>query len=580
MITHLLLEAAMRSLVMGAIIVVALRALRIEQVRARRTAWLLALLGALAMPVLVAVQIGPRLLPDLAAPTELAAPGPQSALRHVEQNFATAAATPTETALPAQTQLRSTAISLVVTGYCLVAFILALRLCAGIGFALRLSRQSERRLFSFDPQLQVRISSRISSPLTVASSVLLPISYTSWDEATLRVVLTHERAHVRQGDFYVQTLAGLHCALFWFNPFSWWLQRQLSELGEALSDCAAVAEAESRTSYAEILLAFATRASSPLAGVAMANASNLTPRIERLLSDRGFERSFAGKQRLPFIAAGVGVLALAASTSMVRVNAASVDAVSPVDAVSNANTAAINTAPASAAAPSDTTTNSKPAVDQKASAKVQKHGEPSGETAEEGIMAIHTDHSNFSVDSGDLLPRHAGDYIYFRHSGKTYLIEDSQIIAKAQTLLAPMKELGEQQRMLGHQQALLGAQQRMLMAQQRSFKMVDTPEFKREMAEVEKTIKDMKLPVLTGKVEPQALAEIQAHLGEIQARVGRMQAEFGVQFGEFGEQQGKLGEQQALIGEQQRKLVEEVRRQLKPIIEQAIREGRGALLVE
>ena len=104
------------------------------------------------------------------------------------------------------------------------------------------------------------------------------------------MVLSHERAHVRQRDFLIHTLAGLHCALFWFNPFSWWLQRQLSELGEALSDCAAVEQAESRASYAETLLAFATRCRWPLAAVAMANSSNLTPRIERLLSDRGFEQ--------------------------------------------------------------------------------------------------------------------------------------------------------------------------------------------------------------------------------------------------------------------------------------------------
>ena len=74
----------------------------------------------------------------------------------------------------------------------------------------------------------------------------------------------------------------------------------LSELGEALSDCAAVQQAESRASYAETLLAFATRARWPLAAVAMASSSNLSPRIERLLSDRGFERSFAPAQRLSF----------------------------------------------------------------------------------------------------------------------------------------------------------------------------------------------------------------------------------------------------------------------------------------
>src|ERR1700736_5962796 len=51
---------------MAAIILAALHIMRIAQVRARRTAWLLALVGALAMPILVAAQIGPRLLPELA----------------------------------------------------------------------------------------------------------------------------------------------------------------------------------------------------------------------------------------------------------------------------------------------------------------------------------------------------------------------------------------------------------------------------------------------------------------------------------------------------------------------------------
>ncbi len=127
--------------------------------------------------------------------------------------------------------------------------------------------------------------------------------------------------HTSGRQISTHALAGLHCALFWFNPFSWWLQRQLSELGEALSDCAAVEQAESRASYAETLLAFATRARWPFTGVAMARSSNLTPRIERLLSDKGFERSFAVKQRLPYVAAGVVIMAMVASTSMTRVHA-------------------------------------------------------------------------------------------------------------------------------------------------------------------------------------------------------------------------------------------------------------------
>jgi F0F1-type ATP synthase membrane subunit b/b' len=39
-----------------------------------------------------------------------------------------------------------------------------------------------------------------------------------------------------------------------------------------------------------------------------------------------------------------------------------------------------------------------------------------------------------------------------------------------------------------------------------------------------------------------------------------------------------LGEQQARLAEQQRKIIEDVRRQLKPIVEDAIREGKGKVI--
>ena len=636
MSTHLLLEAAVRSLVMGAMILAALRLLRIDQVRARRTAWLLALIGALTMPVLVGAQIGPRLLPEIAAAKPQAtlyrdgpyigaaassasrdaaaqdAPPitPRDAPRFNDGRNASAAgvqgARDAEGAQPSNIVL-----TLAVFGYCAVAAVLSLRLCAGVGFALRLRNQAERVVFPFDPELDVRSSSRIATPVTIGSSVLLPSGYVSWDEATLRIVLSHERAHVRQADFYVHALAGLHCALFWFNPYSWWLQRQLSELGEALSDCAAVEQAESRASYAETLLAFATRARWPLTGVAMASAGNLTPRIERLLSDKGFERSFAVRHRLPYVAAGVVIMAMVASTSMTRVHA------SPSNGPLNAINVAINTnlsdsiaaqvsnsisanisnsvasnvdkntgSDASANSKSNSAGSARAAKKdaKKAAADRSAEHDEAGEPFEEGIMAIVTDHSRMMFDSGNMLPHQSGDYIYFQHDGKPYLIQDPEVIAHAQQLLAPMKDLKEKQKELRQQQSMLGAQQHMLLAQQRVVK-IDTPELKRQMADLQNMIKQMNLQDLSAQIDRNALAEVQAHLGEIQAAVGRMQAEmfkqqfhFGAEQGELGEQQGRLGEQQAQLAEQQRKIVEDVRRQLKPIIEQAIREGKGKAL--
>jgi beta-lactamase regulating signal transducer with metallopeptidase domain len=692
--THLLLEAALRSLVMGSIIFVALRLLRIEQVRARRTAWLLALAGALAMPLLVAAQIGPRLLPEIAfahqpsvealtvaPPTDRAgAPRAQVGadqyalgLDHgpsleqpvysahdrggADKSSANMGGPDDKSADGAR--LVDTALLMAVIGYCAVAATLALRLFAGVGFALRLKNQAERVVFPFDPDLDTRASARLATPVTVGSSVLLPKNHTLWDGATLRIVLSHERAHVRQKDFYVHMLAGLHCALFWFNPFSWWLQRQLSELGEALSDCAAVEQAESRASYAETLLAFATREHWPKTSVAMASASNLTPRIERLLNDQGFERSFEPKQRLPFIAAGVVLLAMVASTSMVRVHAAAskgtlnantVETTNPTTTSTSTTTSTTtNATSVQGAAPADASTPATPAkkrihkvrkevvnvdvdpadaadiasdeetaraveeadrvaqdaerearnaeraardADRASRDAARDSGREAEEAADEEVLAIRSGKSHITINSGRLMELQApkGDYIYFQHNGKPYVIQDPQIIAKTEELLAPMKELGEKQKELGHRQAMLGAQQRTLVEQQRSIKIAESPEFKREMEELQKRLKDLDLPRLTAQIAAQiderALADIQSHFGEIQARVGHLQAEFGHQDSKFGEQQGKLGEQQgrlgeqqALLGEQQRKIVEETRRQLKPLLEQAIRDGKGKALI-
>ena len=624
MSTHLLLEAAARSLVMGAIILLALRLMRIEQVRARRTAWLLALAGSLAMPLLVGAQIGPRLLPDLAfsAPRTqaVASPvasrvaqdqalpsgygdyrGPLSALSagNLQDSPPLHATLPIE-ADSSDASLTNAAWSLAVFGYCVVAAMLSLRLCAGVGFAMRLRNRATRVIFPFDPDLDVRTSGRVKTPATIGSSVLLPGDFTSWDGATLRIVLSHERAHVRQKDFLIHTLAGLHCALFWFNPFSWWLKRQLAELGEALSDCAAVEEAESRAGYAEILLAFASRTHWPLAGVAMASASNLTPRIERLLNDQGFERSFAKVRRLPFIAGGVVALAMFASTSMVRVHASATDIATPpaTPAAPNSPPAPVTpptprsypapgTPPSPGMPPSPATVSPPPPPPPDPDADDANTGIEHDDAAknEEGVLAIHSDHSNMMYNRGNRLPSQDGDYIYFQHNGRPYLIQDPQIIAKAQALLAPMQALREKEGALRDQQAMLRIQQRMLHSQQHTIRLVETPEFKRQMEELQKTISKLDLPRLTVKLDERSLEALQAHLGEIQAHIGELQSEFGSRQGQFGEQMGKLGEeqgklgaQQALLGEQQREIIEDVRRQLQPIIEQAIREGKGTQL--
>jgi hypothetical protein len=174
-----------------------------------------------------------------------------------------------------------------------------------------------------DPLIPVRASRRVASPVNIGSGIVLPADYTAWDAEKLRVVLAHERSHVRQRDFYLQLFSRLYASLIWFSPLGWWLKRKLSELGEAISDRAGLEAAGSPSAYAELLLEFAVLPRPPITGVAMAHTNNLSARIERLLNDVTFRQSFTGRRRA-LVALLLVPIAILASTALVRVQAARV----------------------------------------------------------------------------------------------------------------------------------------------------------------------------------------------------------------------------------------------------------------
>ena len=180
---------------------------------------------------------------------------------------------------------------------------------------------STREVSDIPTGLPLRASTKVSSPLTIGSAILLPADYETWDKEKVRIVLAHERSHIRQGDFYLQLLASFYTALVWFSPLGWWLKKELADLAEAISDRAGIEQARSRTSYAQILLEFASAPRPTALGVAMARSSSLARRIERLLNDHAFRQSFAGGRRALFAVALVPVT-LFAATAMVRVQAA------------------------------------------------------------------------------------------------------------------------------------------------------------------------------------------------------------------------------------------------------------------
>ena len=66
--------------------------------------------------------------------------------------------------------------------------------------------------------------------------IVLPAHAVAWSEERARVVLCHELAHVRRGDWAVQFAGELLRAVFWFNPLTWIVCRRLRDEAEHACD--------------------------------------------------------------------------------------------------------------------------------------------------------------------------------------------------------------------------------------------------------------------------------------------------------------------------------------------------------
>ena len=148
--------------------------------------------------------------------------------------------------------------------------------------------------------------------MTVGNVILLPPDVVDWPSAMRQAVVAHECAHVARGDFALLVLSQLNRAMFWFSPVSWLLHRRLAALAELASDDHAMRVTGDRTAYAEVLLEMGRRSGPLLRGLAMARASTLHYRIERVLSDslgvppvNGLQRSVlvVGAAIISFVAA-------------------------------------------------------------------------------------------------------------------------------------------------------------------------------------------------------------------------------------------------------------------------------------
>jgi beta-lactamase regulating signal transducer with metallopeptidase domain len=324
MMLALLAESALRSLLLGAAVWLALKLLRVRNPHVQMTAWTLVLIASLAMPLLMRVvtitipdappsplaQIvwaAPAIVPPALEPAPQPVQPPRSApVAAAHEAAARPRAAATGSVARAGVDWRTLATAV----YALVAAVLLLRLLIGLALTWRLARAARPVRAGWTAGVDVRVSDLLGVPVTFGSTILLPTDHVAWGPAKRRAVLTHERAHVVHGDFYVLLLAALNRAVFWFNPFAWWQFTRLAELAEIISDDAALEALEDRPRYAGILLDVAACRQRVPAGLAMARPGTVRRRIERILASRGVptrpdwrKRALVATALLPLVAA-------------------------------------------------------------------------------------------------------------------------------------------------------------------------------------------------------------------------------------------------------------------------------------
>jgi bla regulator protein blaR1 len=479
-------------------------------------------------------------------------------------------------------------------------------------------------------------SELISVPVTLGMmrpTILLPTDWQEWDSSKLDAVIAHEVSHVARRDALTQRLSLLHRAIFWFSPLAWWLDRHLAELAEQASDEAALSYGADRNDYAKTLLGFfealqATPGRVWWQGVSMAKTGQAEKRLERILAWKdtkgavvmGFKNSSLKKSiAVTVITLAVPVVYLAAAVRPVSHNQRSQSAIAqdqttPASPASSATTAL----PATAAAPQDAPAPSAYIAPDPALAPVAPSSisvrpvAPMASLAPRALFELarqqqsplvllprhnylyrdDDDEQRFVIVSGkaDSLTmsgtledaRHAkklkkqiaGDFIWFERDEESYIIRDQATVDRARKLWAPQEELGKQQEELGKQQEALGKQQEALGSRMEQVQ-VKVPDMTAELDKLKAELKALSAGATmeqVGRVQSE-IGELQSKVGELQSQAGGQQSKLGEEMSELGAKQAALGAKQAELGDQQEELARKAVREMKELLDEAIKNG-------
>ena len=150
----------------------------------------------------------------------------------------------------------------------------------------------------------------------VEPKIILPRNAQGWPDARIRVVLAHELAHIKRGDWLIQMLAEIARAGYWFNPVMWIACRRLRQESEQATDDVVLHAGIDGSEYAVHLLELARAFSHRrpwLPAPAIARPSSLERRVSAMLNERTNRAPITRTARLGIVAALAAIAIAVAS---------------------------------------------------------------------------------------------------------------------------------------------------------------------------------------------------------------------------------------------------------------------------
>jgi beta-lactamase regulating signal transducer with metallopeptidase domain len=417
-----LIDFVWQGALVGCAAALVLGLMRAASPQARYAVACAALLLCAALPLAGALQRvldaggGTTLLPLATLSTDAALPAPALA---VERSQVAGWESALQDRLP-----------LVVLCWACGAGLLALRMALGLLWVRRRSRPGQYRP---DPHWQARLDELarrfgiarrvtlglvddLASPVTAGfwrPVVLVPASLISgMPPQLLEALLAHELAHVRRADYLVNLIQSVIEILLFYHPAVWWLSKRIRDEREQIADDLAARELGEPRRLALALSELDLFQSTPQLAPG-AHGGNLMSRIKRLVRPEAEPLNW--KLALPIL----GLATCAALLAWTQ----------PVQAAPEASGPA--------------TTRSETHGEARAVREAAR-GEPYALVrAKDGDMNI----SGSSDDWDDVKAAKRvvdGDFIWFRESGQSWVIQDPQVLARARAAWAPLDRLGAQ----------------------------------------------------------------------------------------------------------------------------------------